>query len=268
MTRKRADSVIAERGLTRSRASAAEAIRAGRVCIGSGGKRIQKPSELIDPDSELSVESGREYVSRAGHKLANALDRLLIDVRDRQCLDVGAATGGFTDCLLKRGASEVIALDVAHGQLDWGVRNDARVHVIERLNARDLRAEDLPFTPDVATIDVSFIAIAKVLPAVISTLAPNADLLAMVKPQFELGRSRVKGGVVRDPAERREALLNVAGAAGELGLAVHGFASSRLPGPKGNEETFLWCSNRSSGLDADGIAKAALEVEPEAKARR
>jgi len=262
MSRRRADTVIAERGLTRSRASAAMAIRAGRVRIGGGGQRIQKPSELIDPLAELSLAEGRDYVSRAGIKLANALDRLAIEVKDRECLDVGAATGGFTDCLLKRGATAVIALDVAHGQLDWGIRNDARVHVIERLNARDLRPEDLPYAPGLATIDVSFIAIAKVLPAVVATLAPDADLLAMVKPQFELGQRRVRGGVVRLASERREALLNVAGAAAELGLAIHGFASSELPGPKGNEETFLWCSKRGGGLEADGVEAAAREVEP------
>ena len=147
MSRKRADAVIAERGLTRSRSSAAEAIRAGRVRIGRGGQRVQKPSELIDHLAELSLAEGQTYVSRAGTKLANALARLAIDVKDRECLDIGAATGGFTDCLLQRGAAAVVALDVAHGQLDWGIRNDDRVHVIERLNARDLRPEDLPYAP-------------------------------------------------------------------------------------------------------------------------
>jgi 23S rRNA (cytidine1920-2'-O)/16S rRNA (cytidine1409-2'-O)-methyltransferase len=262
VSRRRADSVIAERGLVRSRASAAEAIRAGRVRIGSGGQRVAKPSELIDPGAELSVDAGQDYVSRGGVKLANALDALGVDVSGRDCLDVGASTGGFTDCLLQRGAARVIALDVAHGQLDWGLRNDDRVHVLERVNARDLDPAELPFEPSLATVDVSFISLTKVLPAVARALAPEGDLLAMVKPQFELGRKRVKGGVVRDVAERREALRLVAGAARELDLAIRGFASSGLPGPKGNRETFIWCATAGPGLD-DARVEAAIEaVEP------
>lgn len=262
MSRRRADSVIADRGLARSRASAAEAIRAGRVRIGGGGRRVGKPSELIDPLAELTVAEGREFVSRGGIKLANALDALGIDVSGRECLDVGASTGGFTDCLLQRGARSVTALDVAHGQLDWSLRNDPRVHAVERFNARDLEPGDLPFAASLATIDLSFIAIAKVLPAVVSTLAPEGELLAMVKPQFELGRNRVKGGVVRSADERREALLSVAASARELGLAVHGFASSELPGPKGNRETFLWCSRAGEGLGEAEIEARAREIEP------
>ena len=254
--------MIAERGLARSRASAAEAIRAGRVRIGSGGARVAKPSELIDPEAELSVAAGRDYVSRGGVKLANALDSLAIDVSGRDCLDVGASTGGFTDCLLQRGATRVIALDVAHGQLDWGLRRDERVHVIERLNAREIEPGDLPFEPSLATVDVSFISLAKVLPAVATALAPDGDLLAMVKPQFELGRRRVKGGVVRDPVERREALMTVAGAARDLGLSILGFASSGLPGPKGNRETFIWCAPTGSGLSERDVSAAVLGVEP------
>jgi len=172
-------------------------------------------------------------------KLANALDAFGVDVTGLACLDVGASTGGFTDCLLKRGAASVIALDVAQGQLDWGLRNDSRVTVIENRNARDIEPSELPYRPDLATIDVSFISLAKVVPAVAACLAPEGELLAMVKPQFELGRGRVKGGVVRDPAERREALSAVARAASDAGLAVLGFASSGLPGPKGNRETFM-----------------------------
>ena len=259
---KRADTVIAERGLTRSRARAAEAIRAGRVVIGTGGMRISKPSELIEPDAELSVTEERPFVSRGGTKLANALDLLGLDVAGLDCLDVGASTGGFTDCLLQRGAARVIALDVAHGQLEWSLRNDSRVEVIERTNARSIAPADLPFQPELATIDVSFISLAKVMPAVAECVTANGDILAMVKPQFELGKSRVKAGVVRDPADRREALLRVAHAAREIGLGVRGFASSGLPGPKGNEETFLWASRSGDGLDAGGIEAAAREVEP------
>jgi 23S rRNA (cytidine1920-2'-O)/16S rRNA (cytidine1409-2'-O)-methyltransferase len=262
MARKRADTVVAERGLTRSRAGAAEAIRAGRVLIGTGGARVAKPSELIEPDAMLSVTEARTFVSRGGVKLANALDTLGLDVAGLDCLDVGASTGGFTDCLLQRGATRVIALDVAHGQLDWGLRNDQRVTVIERVNAREVTLDDLPFAPAVATVDVSFISLAKVLPAISACLDPGGTLLAMVKPQFELGRARVKAGVVRDPADRREALLAVAGAARRLGLAVHGFASSGLPGPKGNRETFLWATRTGGGLDSARIEAAAREVEP------
>ena len=156
---------------------------------------------------------------------------------------------------------------MAHGQLDWGLRNDDRVHVIERTNAREIEPVDLPFEPSLATVDVSFISLAKVLPAVAAALAPDGELLAMVKPQFELGRKRVKGGVVRHAAERREALLAVAAAARELGLAIHGFASSGLPGPKGNRETFVWCSTGGAGLsdaevDRDGARGGAVSPAP------
>ena len=262
MALKRADTVIAERGLTRSRARAAEAIRAGRVLIGTGGMRVSKPSELIEPDAELSVTEDRPYVSRGGIKLANALDTFGFDVTGLDCMDVGASTGGFTDCLLQRGAPRVIALDVAHGQLEWSLRNDERVAVIERTNARAIVPADLPYEPAVATIDVSFISLAKVMPAVADCVAADGDLLAMVKPQFELGKARVKAGVVRGAADRREALVSVALAASEIGLGVRGFASSDLPGPKGNRETFLWASRSGDGLDAAGIERAALEIEP------
>lgn len=254
--------MIAERGLARSRASAAEAIRAGRVRIGGGGQRVAKPSELIDPGADLSLDEGRDFVSRGGVKLANALDTLGLDVTGRDCLDVGASTGGFTDCLLQRGAARVIALDVAHGQLDWGVRNDERVHVLERINAREIEPGALPFPPSLATVDVSFISLAKVLPAVAGALSADGDILAMVKPQFELGRKRVKGGVVRDSGERREALRSVADAVRDLGLSIRGLASSGLPGPKGNRETFIWCSSYGEGLDIVEAEAAIERVEP------
>ena len=211
-------------------------------------------------DAELEVETQPRYVSRGGLKLQHALDSLGIEVEGRSCLDVGASTGGFTDCLLQRGAARVVALDVGYGQLDWGLRNDPRVHVIERKNARELAPADLPYEPDLATIDVSFISLAKVLPAVAGCLAPGGEVLALVKPQFELGRGRAKGGVVRSADERREALLCVAEAATGLGLAVKGFASSGLAGPKGNRESFIWC-----GLEGPGVGDleaAAREVEP------
>ena len=209
--------------------------------IGHGGELAAKPSQLVPADAELSVDSAPRYVSRGGLKLENALDVLELDIEGRLCLDVGASTGGFTDCLLARGASRVIALDVGHGQLDWGLRNDDRVEVIERVNARELDPADLPFAPDVATIDVSFISLTKVLPAVAACVAVEADILAMVKPQFELEPRLVgKGGVVRSAADRQRAIDGVADAALELELTVRGLAPSGLPGPKGNLESFLW----------------------------
>ena len=242
MSRQRIDALLAERGLAPSRSSAAESVRAGRVRIGHDGPLALKPSQLVADDAELLFTDAPNFVSRGGIKLANALDALAIDVAGLDCLDVGASTGGFTDCLLQRGAARVIALDVAHGQLDWGLRNDPRVTVIERRNARDLDAAELPYRADLAAIDVAFISLTKVLPAVARCIAGDGRVLAMVKPQFELGRGRVKGGVVRDPQERREALRAVAAAAADAGLAVLGFASSGLPGPKGNRETFLYAA--------------------------
>jgi 23S rRNA (cytidine1920-2'-O)/16S rRNA (cytidine1409-2'-O)-methyltransferase len=249
MARQRADALLAERGLAPSRTDAAASIRAGTVRLGRDGPRLVKPSQLVADDAELVVEEGRRYASRGGLKLERALGALGIDVTGRDCLDVGASTGGFTDCLLQRGAARVIALDVGHGQLDWPLRNDARVEVMERVNARDLRPSDLSLRPDLATIDVSFISLAKVLPAVVACLAPEGQLLALVKPQFELGRGRVaRGGVVSDPGERREAVLAAAQAARETGLGVLGFAPSGLPGPKGNLETFVWCVRDRTGI--------------------
>jgi 23S rRNA (cytidine1920-2'-O)/16S rRNA (cytidine1409-2'-O)-methyltransferase len=260
MSRQRIDSLLAERGLAASRTSAAESVRAGRVRLGPDGPIALKPSQLVADDAELTMVEQPRYVSRGGIKLENALDTLGIDVGGLDCLDVGASTGGFTDCLLKRGARRVIALDVANGQLDWGVRNDERVIVIENRNARDLVHTDLEFIPALATIDVSFISLTKVIPAVSDCIAPDGELLAMVKPQFELGRGRVKGGVVRDAADRREAIDTVARAAEGAELAVLGFASSGLPGPKGNRETFIHLSRVGESIaDLDG---AIAQVEP------
>jgi 23S rRNA (cytidine1920-2'-O)/16S rRNA (cytidine1409-2'-O)-methyltransferase len=218
-----------------------------------------RPSQLVEPDAKLILAEGPRYVSRGGTKLENALGALGIDVSARDCLDVGASTGGFTDCLLQRGAARVIAADVAYGQLDLRMRQDPRVHVIERLNAREMAPADLPFPPSLATIDVSFISLAKVLPAVARCLVPEGEILAMVKPQFELGKQRVGRGVVRDAADRREAILHVAVAARELGLAIRGFASSGLPGPKGNRETFVWCGGVGPEVEDLEAAIAAVE---------
>ena len=260
MKKARIDAVLAERGLFPSRSAAAGAVRAGEVRLGEDGPVALRPSQLVEPEATLIVEAGPRYVSRGGIKLDNALDTLGIDVSGRDCLDVGASTGGFADCLLQRGAARVVALDVAYGQLDLRLREDPRVTVIERLNARELRPADLPFAPELATVDVSFISLAKILPAVARCLAPGGEVLAMVKPQFELGRARVGRGVVHDAGDRREAILTVALAARDLGLPIRGFASSGLPGPKGNRETFVWCGGGGEAL-AD-LEAAILEAEP------
>jgi 23S rRNA (cytidine1920-2'-O)/16S rRNA (cytidine1409-2'-O)-methyltransferase len=261
MSRRRIDTLLAERGLARSRTSAAESVRAGRVRVGRDGPVATRPAELVADDVELLVDAGPPFVSRGGTKLTNALDALAIDIQGLDCLDVGASTGGFTDCLLQRGANRVAALDVGYGQLDWTLRNDERVTVMERFNARELSADDLPFTPALAAIDVSFISLDRVLGPVAAALGEHGRVLALVKPQFELGRERVgRGGVVRAAADRRDALLKAAAAAEDAGLAVLGFASSGLPGPKGNRETFMWASRRGEAID---VAAAALLAEPD-----
>jgi 23S rRNA (cytidine1920-2'-O)/16S rRNA (cytidine1409-2'-O)-methyltransferase len=259
MRKRRLDTLLAERGLYESRSRAAAAVMAGNVEVGD--RRARKPGELVAEDSELHVAERPRFVSRGGIKLANALDELSLDPAGRRALDVGASTGGFTDCLLQRGAESVIALDVAYGELHWTLRQDPRVTVIERRNARQLEPGDLPHAPDLVVVDVSFISLTKVLPAVLEAAAARFDCLALVKPQFELGRGRVgKGGVVRDPSDRREALIGVARAGERIGLVVRGFASSELPGPKGNRESFVWFARRGQGI-AD-VEAAALEVEP------
>jgi 23S rRNA (cytidine1920-2'-O)/16S rRNA (cytidine1409-2'-O)-methyltransferase len=274
MGKRRLDALLAERGLFPSRSRAAASVMAGEVRVGVAERRAQKPGELIDDGERLHVEQGPAYVSRGGVKLANALDATGLKVAGRRALDVGASTGGFTDCLLQRGASEVIAVDVGYGTLAWSLRNDSRVTVLERTNARALEPAMLPFVPDLAVIDVSFISLEKVLGAVLGCLAAGYDSLAMIKPQFEVGRERVgKGGVVRDGETRRAALLAVGRGALSLGAGVVSYASSGLPGPKGNRETFLWLTDPVSASDerrgeildesrAPELERLAREVEP------
>jgi 23S rRNA (cytidine1920-2'-O)/16S rRNA (cytidine1409-2'-O)-methyltransferase len=240
--KRRLDTLLAERGLYASRSRAAAAVLAGEVRLGGDGRRAQKPGQLVAEDVDVRLAEVPAYVSRGGVKLANALDAFGLDPSGRRCLDVGASTGGFTDCLLQRGAATVTALDVAYGELHWRLRQDSRVTVLERLNARALEPGALPFPPDLIVADVSFISLAKVLPAVLACAAPRFDCLALVKPQFELGREHVgKGGVVRSADDRRTALVSVARLARDrLGMSVLGFASSGLPGPAGNRESFVW----------------------------
>jgi 23S rRNA (cytidine1920-2'-O)/16S rRNA (cytidine1409-2'-O)-methyltransferase len=240
VARARIDVLLVDRGLAESRERAQRLVIAGHVLVGD--RPVTKPGTEVATDAEIRVRGGdAPYVSRGGEKLAGALDAFALDVRDRIALDVGASTGGFTDCLLQRGARRVIALDVGYGQLAWALRQDARVTVLERVNARKLVPAMLPEAPDLAVMDVSFISVAKVLPAVAAVLRPGSALVALVKPQFEVGRGRVgKGGVVRDPALRAEAVAGVRTSAEQLGFAVRGEAESVLPGPAGNREMFLW----------------------------
>ena len=262
MAKTRLDTLLAERGLFPTRSRAAASVLAGEVRLGSARQRAAKPGQLVAEDVVVAVAEAPDFVSRGGRKLANALAATGVDPAGRRCLDVGASTGGFTDCLLQAGAAHVVALDVAYGELAWGMRGDGRVSVLERFNARHLRPEDLPYAPELITIDVSFIGLAKVLPAVLACAAPAFDCLALCKPQFEVGREGVgKGGVVREPADRRAALVSVAGAAERLGASVLGFASSGLPGPKGNRETFVWLAEPGRPGIAD-VGAAAREVEP------
>ncbi|MDQ6817641.1 MAG: TlyA family RNA methyltransferase [Actinomycetota bacterium] len=262
MTRIRLDNLLSQRGMFPSRSRAAASVLAGDVLLLPGRDRAQKPGQLVDENVQVEIAERPQFVSRGGVKLANALAALPVEVAGRLALDVGASTGGFTDCLLQRGAAQVVAVDVAYGELDWRLRSDPRVTVIERRNARTLAPEDLPYRPDLIVIDVSFISLSKVLPAVLACAARRYDCLALVKPQFEVGRAQVgKGGVVRDPELRRGALVGVGEAAAELGTAVLGYVSSGLPGPKGNRETFVWLAEEGRGGVAD-LELAARVLEP------
>ena len=262
MKRVRIDSLLSERGLFPSRAQAAASVLAGDVLVLPERRPARKPGELVADDVEFEVARAPEFVSRGGVKLANAIDALGLQVAGAHALDIGASTGGFTDCLLQRGAAHVIAVDVAYGALDWRLRSDARVTLLERRNARDLGRGELPYAPNLIVIDVSFISLSKVLPAALRCADPVFDCLALIKPQFEVGRERVgKGGVVRDAAARRSALVEVGRVAQQLGVAVLGYAPSGLPGPKGNLETFIWLAERDRG-GLDDVRAAAAEVEP------
>ena len=253
----RLDQLLAQRGLFPSRSRAAASVMAGEIRVGD--ELADKPGRMVDENAQVSVAGGRRFVSRGGIKLENALEALGVPVEGRLCMDVGASTGGFTDCLLKRGAAGVIAVDVAYGELAWELRTDDRVTVLERTNARALAPGDLPYRPELIVIDVSFISLLKVLPAVFRSAAERFDFLAMVKPQFEVGRDRIgKNGVVRDAAHRREAVLTVAQGSG---AAVLGFAPSGLPGPKGNRETFVWLAERDREGALDDLADAIAEVD-------
>jgi 23S rRNA (cytidine1920-2'-O)/16S rRNA (cytidine1409-2'-O)-methyltransferase len=235
MAKKRLDVLLVERGLAESRAQAQALVLAGRV------PGYTKAGSQIEDSAELEVEPGPRFVSRGGEKLAHALEKFDIDVSGEDCLDVGASTGGFTDCLLQAGAARVCALDVGYGQLDPRIRKDPRVTVIERTNVRELDCAQLPFAPTFVVCDVSFIGLAKALPPALACTAPGWRALVLVKPQFEAGRADVgKGGVVRDPEVHKRVVDEVAAQAPGWGAQVEGVADSGLPGPKGNREFFLY----------------------------
>lgn len=261
-SKQRVDVLLVERGIFESRAKASAAVMAGDVQLKESGRRIDKPGQTIPADAELIVAERNRYVSRGGIKLENALAAFPdLDVSGRRALDAGASTGGFTDCLLQRGAEHVIAVDVAYGEFHMSLRNDPRVTVMERVNVRDLTPEDLEYAPDLLVGDLSFIALEKVLPALLGIAAPEFDFLALVKPQFEVGREKIgKGGVVRSAEDRIDAIENAARAAQELGYSVQGACSSGLPGPAGNREAFLWLAESSRPGVAD-LRAAAEAVE-------
>jgi 23S rRNA (cytidine1920-2'-O)/16S rRNA (cytidine1409-2'-O)-methyltransferase len=243
--RKRLDTLLVERGLAESRSQAQALVLAGLV------PGYDKPGQQVDETAELAVERPPPYVSRAGQKLRNALDAIGVDVSGRDAADVGASTGGFTDCLLQAGAARVVAIDVGYGQLHPKLRADPRVTVLERTNARTLT--ELPFPPDLVTCDVSFISATLALPTVVSLAKSGWEALVLVKPQFEATREHVQKGVVRDPQVQREAIARIVDAARGWGAATLGVVDSGVPGPKGNREFFVHLVNRPEQAGSDDI---------------
>jgi 23S rRNA (cytidine1920-2'-O)/16S rRNA (cytidine1409-2'-O)-methyltransferase len=264
--RARLDAELVRRGLARSREQAAELVAAGQVRV--PGRTSVKAATQITPGDPIVVEepAGETYVSRGGHKLAGALDVFQADglaVAGRRALDAGASTGGFTDVLLRRGAREVVCVDVGYGQLAWSLQTDERVRVVDRTNVRDLTAATIGGPVELVVADLSFISLRLVLPALVSVAGEEADLVPMVKPQFEVGREALgAGGVVRDPELRAGAVAAVAGVAFEThGLGVAGVTASPLPGPAGNVEYFLWLRRGAPPLDR-GLLEAAVAAGP------
>lgn len=265
--RLRLDAELVRRGLARSREHASELVAQGRVSV--SGAVATKAATGVTTDVAIVVRADPErpdYVSRGGHKLAGALsvfEPAGFVVSGRRCLDAGASTGGFTDVLLRHGAAEVVAVDVGYGQLAWKLQQDERVLVRDRVNVRELTTEVTAGPVDVVVGDLSFISLALVLDALLGVTAPDGDLALMVKPQFEVGKDRVgKGGVVRDPALRAEAVVAVAGAAAARGWGAHQVATSPLPGPSGNVEFFLWLRHGPADLDDAAIEVAVRAADP------
>ncbi|MEV6814815.1 TlyA family RNA methyltransferase [Micromonospora sp. NPDC051296] len=268
--RNRLDAELVRRGLARSREQAVALVEAGRVQL--RGVPARKAAAMVDPADPLLVtgeDPTSAYVSRGGHKLAGALAAFAaggLAVAGRRCLDAGASTGGFTDVLLRAGAAEVVAVDVGYGQLAWSLRNDARVRVFERTNVRTLTPEAVGGPVDLTVADLSFISLRLVLPALAACTRADGDLALMVKPQFEVGRERVgAGGVVRDPALRAEAVLDVAAAAATLRLGLVDLAASPLPGPSGNVEFFVWLRRDAPSADPERV-RAVVAAGPQGPA--
>ena len=245
MTKKRLDVLLVERGLAESRSQAQALVLAGLVPGHS------KPGEQVAEDSMLEVEQPPRFVSRGGEKLRNALDAFGVDVTGLDCADVGASTGGFTDCLLQAGAARVVAIDVGYGQLHPRLRSDPRVTVLERVNARALT--ELPFPPELVVCDVSFISVMKAIAPVLRLAVPGWESLVLVKPQFEAGRSEVVKGVVRDPEVQRKVVETVIEAARAWDAVTIGVVDSGLPGPKGNREFFVHLEHRPGEPNPDDI---------------
>jgi 23S rRNA (cytidine1920-2'-O)/16S rRNA (cytidine1409-2'-O)-methyltransferase len=238
LTKVRLDQLVMSRGLAPSRERARALILAGQISV--DGQVAAKAGTAVQDDADVALLApDHPYVGRGGLKLAHALDTFGIDVRGREGLDIGASTGGFTDVLLQRGATRVVALDVGHGQIDWTLRHDPRVVVIEHFNARHLTPADLPGPVDVVTIDVSFISLKQILPVVPPLVRPRADVVALVKPQFEAGRAEVRSGVIRDADVHARVLEEIAGAAAAIGLTRVASTPSPITGQKGNVELFL-----------------------------
>jgi len=259
--RVRLDAELVRRGLARSREQAGELVAAGRVTV--GGQRAAKAATQVSRDAPIVVADTGDpgYVSRGGRKLAGALavfGPAGLTVAGRDCLDAGASTGGFTDVLLRAGAAHVVAADVGYGQLAWSLRTDPRVTVLDRVNVRTL--ENVTPVPGLVVADLSFISLTLVLPALVACAEPDADFVLLVKPQFEVGRSRVgSGGVVREAADRADAVRRVTGAASDLALGVLGVTASPLPGPAGNVEYFVWLRRGAPPLDEDRLERAIKE---------
>ncbi|MBA3400799.1 MAG: TlyA family RNA methyltransferase [Actinobacteria bacterium] len=251
-TRKRLDVLLVEKGLAESRSQAQALVLAGLV------PGYDKPGQQLEESVELHVDRPPRFVSRGGEKLANALAAFAVDVDGRDCADVGASTGGFTDCLLHAGARRVVAIDVGYGQLHPRLRADPRVHVLERTNARLLT--ELPFVPELVVCDVSFIGVAKALPPVLALAQTGWEAVVLVKPQFEAGPAETPKGVVRDPEVQRNVLRRVTAAARAWGGETVGVVDSGLPGPKGNREFFVHLVNRPSQANPDDIDRWIAEA--------
>jgi len=258
MSKQRVDKVLVERGFVESRTRAQALILAGQVLVRE--QRIEKPGQLIDPASEIRIKGEiLRYASRGGLKLEAALREFNIDPGGKNCLDVGASTGGFTDCLLQHRAASVWAIDVGHNQLAWSLRQDPRVVVREGVNARNLNPAEFPFRFDIATVDVSFISLTKILPAMLTCVADDADCIALIKPQFEVGKGEVgRGGIVTDSAKHRRVVIEVKHAAIEIGFSPIGLIESPIPGAEGNRE-FLMLLKPSLAQAAEIITEQRID---------